>query len=46
MEGSFLENFPKKRKGVWVKIGKPLIFSEHSSRELATREMQQAMMDL
>jgi long-chain acyl-CoA synthetase len=43
MEGSILENLPKKRKRIWVKIGKPMTFSKQSSIELATKEMQQAM---
>ena len=46
MEGSLLENLPKKRKRIWVKIGKPMTFSKQSSIELATKEMQQAMMAL
>jgi long-chain acyl-CoA synthetase len=46
MEGSILENIPKKRKWIWVKIGKPMTFSKQSSIELATKEMQQAMTDL
>ena len=46
MEGSPLENLPKKRKRIWVKIGKPMTFSKQSSIELATKEMQQAMMAL
>lgn len=46
MEGSILENIPKKRKRIWVKIGKPMTFSKQSSIELATKEMQQAMTDL
>jgi long-chain acyl-CoA synthetase len=46
MEGSILENLPKKRKRIWVKIGKSLLFSKQSSLELATQEMQQAMMAL
>jgi len=46
MAGSPLENLPKKRKRVWVKIGKPMTFSKQASIELATKEMQQAMMAL
>jgi long-chain acyl-CoA synthetase len=46
MEGSILENLPKKRKRIWVKIGKPLLFSKQSSLERATQKMQQAMMVL
>lgn len=46
MKGSILENLPKKRKRIWITIGKPLRFSKHSSIEGATKEMQQAMMDL
>ncbi|BCL79521.1 AMP-binding protein [Ktedonobacteria bacterium brp13] len=44
--GSILENLPKKRKRIWVKIGTPMTFSKQSSVELATKEMQQAMMNL
>jgi long-chain acyl-CoA synthetase len=46
MGGSFLENLPKKRKKIWVRIGKPLTFSQQTSIERATQEMQQAMIDL
>ena len=46
MEESILENFPKKRKRIGVKIGRPMTFAKQSSIELATKEMQQAMMDL
>jgi hypothetical protein len=46
MEGSILENLPKKRKSIGVKIGKPMEFSKQSSVEQATKDMQQAMMAL
>jgi long-chain acyl-CoA synthetase len=46
MAGSPLENLPKKRKSVWVKIGKPMTFSKQAPIELATKEMQQAMVAL
>jgi long-chain acyl-CoA synthetase len=43
MEGSFQENFPKKRKCISVKIGKPMLFSNQASIEEATQKMQQVM---
>lgn len=46
MEGSLLENIPKTRKRIGVKIGQPMTFSKQASIELATKEMQQAMTDL
>jgi long-chain acyl-CoA synthetase len=46
LEESILKNIPKKRKRIWVKIGKPLTFSKQSSIELTTKEIQQAMMSL
>lgn len=44
--GTPLENLPKKRKKIWVKIGTPMTFSSQSSVEQATKDMQQAMIAL
>ncbi|GER86846.1 AMP-binding protein [Dictyobacter vulcani] len=46
MDEALLENVPKKRKNIWVKIGKPLTFSRQTPIELATKEIQQAMIAL
>lgn len=46
MEEAILESLPKKRKSIWVKIGEPMIFSQQSSIEQATKETQQALMTL
>ncbi|GCE25476.1 AMP-binding protein [Dictyobacter alpinus] len=46
MDEALLENLPKCRKTIWVKIGKPLRFSKQVPVELATKEIQQAMIML
>jgi long-chain acyl-CoA synthetase len=46
MEGSILENVPKRRKRIWVKIGQPMRFSMQSSIEQATADMRRAMEEL
>lgn len=43
MDGKFIENLPKKRKRIWIKIGKPLTFPKGASYEEATNKMQQAL---
>jgi len=43
MGGKFIENIPKKRKRIWIKIGKPLIFPKGTSYDEATKKMQQAL---
>lgn len=43
MDGKFIENLPKKRKRIWIKIGKPLTFPNGTSYEEATNKMQQAL---
>ncbi len=43
MDGKFVENLPKKRKRIWIKIGKPLTFPKETSYEQATKKMQQAL---
>ncbi|GHO89054.1 AMP-binding protein [Dictyobacter formicarum] len=46
MDAALLENIPKKRKRIWVKIGEPMIFSKQSSLELAMQKIRQAMIEL
>jgi len=46
MEAKFIENLPKKRKKIWIKIGKPLTFGKDTSYEEATQKMRQAFEDL
>ena len=46
MGGSILENIPKTRKSIWIKVGTPMTFSEQTPIEQATQKMQQAMLDL
>lgn len=46
MGGSFWENLPKKRKEIWIKVGKPLIFDKNTSFDEATQKMQQTLEDL
>ena len=43
MDGRFIENLPKKRKKIWIKIGKPMTFSKETSYEEATERMQEAL---
>ncbi len=43
MGGKFVENLPKKRKRIWIKIGKPLTFPKETSYEEATKKMQEAL---
>lgn len=43
MDGKFVENIPKKRKAIWVKIGKPIEFLKGTDYEEATKKMQQAL---
>lgn len=43
MDGRFVENLPKKRKKIWIKIGKPLTFPKGTSYEEATEKMKDAM---
>jgi len=43
MDGRFVENIPKERKRIWIKIGRPLIFPKGTSYEEATKKMQQAL---
>jgi len=46
MGGKFIENIPKKRKKIWIKIGKSLTFGKDTSYEEATQKMRQALEDL
>jgi long-chain acyl-CoA synthetase len=46
MGGTFLENLPKKRKKIWIKIGKPMNFSKGIPYEEATQKMHQALVTL
>ena len=39
----FIENLPKKRKQIWVKIGNPMSFPKNVSYEDASRKMHQAL---
>jgi acyl carrier protein len=39
----FLENLPKKRKKIWIKIGKPMNFSNNVSYEEASKKMHQTL---
>lgn len=41
--GSFWENFPKKRKKIWMSIGKPLTFPKDTSYEEAIKIMRNAL---
>jgi long-chain acyl-CoA synthetase len=43
MGGLFWENLPKKRKGIWIKVGKPMSFSKGISYEDASKKMQQSL---
>jgi len=39
----FLENLPKKRKKIWIKIGKPMSFLKNVSYEEASKKMRQVL---
>jgi acyl carrier protein len=39
----FIENLPKKRKKIWIKIGKPMNFARNVSYEDASKKMHQAL---
>ena len=43
MGGIFWENIPKKRKNIWIKIGKTMNFSKGMPYEEAAKKMQQAL---
>lgn len=43
MGGRLMENLPKKRKKVWIKIGQPLAFPKGTSHDEATTKMQEAL---
>ncbi len=43
MEGKFVENIPKKRKRIWIKIGKPIEFKKGTDYDQATKKMQEAL---
>jgi long-chain acyl-CoA synthetase len=43
MDGKFMENIPKKRKKIWIKIGKPLTFGKDISYDEAAQKMQSAL---
>lgn len=46
MGGIFWENIPKKRKRVWIKIGKPMTFPKGMPYEQAAKKMHQALDNL
>lgn len=46
MGGIFLENIPKTRKTIWVKIGKPIEFKKGTDYDEATQIMQAALEQL
>lgn len=46
MDGRFMENIPKKRKKIWIKIGKSLTFPKDTSYDEATQKMQDALENL
>ena len=43
MDGKFVENLPKKRKEIWITIGKPISFPKDTPYEEATRKMRDVM---
>ena len=43
MDGRFVENIPKERKRIWIKIGRPFIFPKGTSYEEVTKKIQQAL---
>jgi len=43
MGGIFWENIPKKRKNIWIKIGKPMNFPKEMPYEEASQKMQQQL---
>ncbi|MBI2040307.1 AMP-binding protein [Candidatus Microgenomates bacterium] len=43
MEGKFIENLPKKRKRIWIKVGKPLTFAKDAPYEESTKQMHDAL---
>ncbi len=43
MNGKFIENIPKKRKKIWIKIGKSIEFKKGMDYDEATKIMQEAL---
>ena len=43
MDGRFVENIPKKRKRIWIKIGKPIEFKKGTDYDEATKLMQETL---
>jgi len=45
-DGRFMENIPKKRKKIWIKVGKPMSFSKQISYDEATKQMYEVLNNL